>query len=366
MLKRKYIFMLIFLIYCTTSIDFAINGARYIKYSALPITLLFWATYRFTLPKSYSGTDSALLILMCWMPVTLFWGNYYLGAKDFLFIASYAIPFLLLKDYGLSIERTFYIYVAIFAASLPSRTFGEISIIDSKALAESSSSFIFGAFALAFLTKKKYVLVFIALVLLLISLKRIALLGYLICALLWFTPTKIRNVLFHPALILIFNIIVVLSIILVTANVFDEQIKNLTGKGLNEFTLGRIEMYSGILDDVMQNPLTLVFGNGAGSAYNKALIYYTGPATQPNLHSDTLKMMYEYGILLFIFFFYRIAYKKTASAQVVVIYMCILFSTDNVLIYADVMFILIYIIFRLEFDDRNRLAADPKALNSAI
>lgn len=346
-INDKKTFILILVLSCLSTFDHMIDGARYIKYTALPIALLVLSIRKFKLPKEITEPETPFLLLTAWAATTVIWGNHLLGSKDVFFIASYIIPLILFQKKGISIEHSFIIYIIIFLTSTTSRELGSFSISDSTTLIEGSESFVFGAFALAFAMRKKHALTAVALLLLMLTLKRIALLGFLACIFLWMAPHSLKEILTNKKSILAFNITILASLLILATGSLDEIIFSITGKSASALTLGRTAFYAGVIQDMIQNPYNLIFGNGAGSAYEKALTMYQGTALNPNLHSDTLKILYEYGILFFLFFFYSIGACKEIASRIIMIYVCILLATDNVMIYSDVMFLIIYISYRL-------------------
>jgi len=141
--------------------------------------------------------------------------------------------------------------------------------------------------------------------------------------------------------IVLLNAIFGALVVFLSLGVLDEFISIYTGKGVDAFTLGRVSHYLGVVEDIKQNPFGLVFGNGAGEGYAKAVYFYSGDLDFANLHSDTLKILYEYGVIVFLLFFYLLSGFRTPEARLMVVYMSFLFVTDNVLIYVAVMLLLL-------------------------
>jgi len=299
--------------------------------------------------------------LLGWLLISSAWGNTYLGLKDSYFIACYILPFLALKSKDTSFETVFLVYTTFFLINIFSRELDSISIADSTGLAESSASFAYGAFALYFVITRKKFLAIMAIFLLFISLKRIALLGFIFCFALWLSPNAIQRTLLNRAAIIIFNIFIAATLIIMTSGAMADLIETLTGKSTNHFTMGRMVLYYGVVLDMIQNPQQLIFGNGAGTAYEKVVVMYDGMARQPNLHSDTLKILYEFGFIFFAIFFYKLSSSKNLASRIMIIYICILFSTDNVLIYPDIMFILLYATYRLSYESGAKITSSYSA-----
>jgi hypothetical protein len=202
---------------------------------------------------------------------------------------------------------------------------------------ESNFAFQFGMFAIIFLQtgKKRYTL--ITFFLLLLSFKRIALAGVLIFLLLALVR-KLSGKRINPAgnktLILVFNCVLVGILFLFFTGAFDEFIEERFGMSSNFISQGRYNIYQDIFSYFGRIDL-LGFGLGSINMFLTAKGYEL-----VNLHSDVLKVFFELGPLLFIGWIY--CFHKWANSFLsacLAIYVNVLFFTDNVLIYFDVMFV---------------------------
>ena len=118
--------------------------------------------------------------------------------------------------------------------------------------------------------------------------------------------------------------------------------------------MGRFLFYRDLFEDMQVNPATILYGNGSGSAYSIVSQDYYGTTEKINLHSDTLKIFYDLGFIFFLVFFYKIAAQRNFYSSILIIYMSILFATDNILIYPEIMFIVLYISHQLNIEQALR------------
>ncbi|MBB6612126.1 hypothetical protein H7F15_13835 [Pontibacter sp. Tf4] len=224
----------------------------------------------------------------------------------------------------------------------------------SDAKFESTTSFIFGLFTLFFFFKKQKLHGIFALIFLILSFKRIAILG--VFAGLSLHVLLRKNSLFNQhakfifiTIIIVINFIVPLIQILIATGSFDDIVENLTGITANHFTQGRQYIYDAIVGKFGLPSFT---GEGIGSL-NSYLISKEDNIN--NVHSDLLKNLYEFGYIFFalwVFFFYAFLLKrKHIGALCLAIYINIVFITDNVMIYYEVMFVYYLMIVTLLDDE---------------
>lgn len=333
----------------TSSLDNMVDGIRYLKYSAGFVAILLIIIKGLRMPHNTPSVIWCYLIIITYGLISLIWGDLKNGAKDIFFLLTFILPLITFNFLGKNtIKISFIIFSLFFVISLNSRDLGNFSIKESNAFFESGESFVFGVFAIAFFMQKRKYFFIASLFLLIITLKRIALLGVLFVTISWVLPPYIKNFITKSSILLIGNILIIAIIYLITTGFFDEISINLTGRNIAAITLGRTYHYYGVIYDILDHPVNLFFGNGAGSSYEKAVLMYSGIHNTPNLHSDTLKILYEYGLFVFIAFFYYIAKLKSVKSKLIIVYLCILFSTDNTFIYSHVMFFILLCILYFE------------------
>lgn len=332
-----------------SSLDVAIAGLRYVKYCIAPLLLILWLARPV---KNYSHKKLfGFLILLLYGGFSLLWGDLAYGGKDIVFISSYVIPVILFYTNSVKVEGLFKIYSIFFLVSIIFKDVGSFSISDSSALFEGSESFVFGAFAVSFMLKRNHLYLILSLFLMMLTLKRIAMLGVIACFAIWALPVYLRKFLISVQGILAINISALAFIFPLSMGYFNDIIVLITEKSASAFTLGRISHYKGVVEAIIDNPGILIYGAGAGAAYEKAVLYYTGEYA--NLHSDTLKILYEYGALFFLAFFTGLKNLKSDESRIFIIYLAVLFISDNVLIYAGVMFFILYIMLSHESGSEN-------------
>lgn len=210
------------------------------------------------------------------------------------------------------------------------------STIDS----ESGLSFIFGIFFLHYLMEgkeKKYF--WLSLILCLVSFKRIAFVGILLCSLFWFffrnhKRTIAHHRLFFVSAICLGNILLVVAFYQLISGNYDEMILQYTGLSPNEFMMGRYNLYSSVLSFVGDLQL---FGIGFGKI--SQTLQDSGSALL-NFHSDILKNFIELGPIFFLIWLFNFLYFNSINLKlfVMALFLNILFISDNVFIYFEVMF----------------------------
>jgi hypothetical protein len=346
--SSQLIVYLLSILVCISLVSTLIPGIQYIKY-IIPFIAIF--TYFIGEKKHYihrpNNLNIALFFYLLWGLIGLVIPNNFNlvdGSKDLFFIAAYLIPVCLYIDKDLNINNIFYLFSVFFLISTLGMQASTFSLADSTAPFEGSECFVFGMFALYFLMERKYRLLIIAIFFVLLTLKRIALLAFILCLLVWLAPIILQKKVLNRAFFLLINSIFVTLIILLGVGWADELIFEVTGKSVNYFTLGRFNIYMGVVDDIITYPLNLILGNGAGSSYPLTVLNTTDLLDFNSLHSDSLKILYEHGVIFFIMFFWISAKLKNLKSKIVLLYICILFITDNVLIYVSVMFFTLTII----------------------
>lgn len=333
-------------------LDTIIPGLRYIKY-AIPLMFFFILALNINgvSIKNIHPVLFAFVIYAAWgliISILTTGGVPSLGVNDFVFIFSYILPLGFFFSPSISIEKVFTIFSLFFLCSCLGIPYQNFSIENSTAPFESGASFVFGAFALYFLFGKKFLYLGMALILLFLSLKRIAFIGFFICALVYYSPILMRNIILSKFSFLLLNLFCASLILGIGFGLFDDLILEATGLNVHHITMGRFSHYLGIVEEIESSPWSLILGNGIGSAYAFASIHVEGEHTVVNLHSDTLKILFESGFLAFLGFFILLGKSKRANSRLILLFLMILFFTDNVLIYLNTMFFVLLIFMKLE------------------
>ena len=208
---------------------------------------------------------------------------------------------------------------------------------------ESVLAFSFGLFALIFIQKRDYTHMVIALLMFVIAYKRVAILGLGITI----VAAPILNILFRynsfrrylPYIAALANLVFAMMIVLVGSGSFDGVITNSLAIDPDELTLGRRELYEDIINrfDIRPDNLPIV-GYGLGSITN----YLESEGSNlVNPHSDILKNMIEFGMIGFSIWFIVLYNRqlRTFTGLMLMIYVNLIWMSDNVSIYFEVMFL---------------------------
>lgn len=324
---------------------------KYLKY-LLPFIFVFLYIYH---QRMWRVSVPNVLILILFGYV--FWSFFsllmiensiVLGVKDLTFVVIYILPFFILPMKRVDIGIVFKLYVIIFSGSMLGGSFNQFSLINSTALYESPGSFTFGAFALFFLTEKNWKLFFIAVFMMMLTLKRISLLALFFTCFIWYMPVLLRRIFLSKWFV--FGIAMGFFWLLygLGTGLFDGLVYDLTGLNVNAFTLGRFTLYMGVIEGIQADPWSLLWGNGIGSTYELAA-KNMGDDSLVNLHSDLLKLMYENGIIFFAIFFMAGAGLRSERSKLLFLYLATVFVSDNIIIYVSVMFFILLLIEVSEF-----------------
>jgi hypothetical protein len=228
------------------------------------------------------------------------------------------------------------------------------ALLTSASSTESPYAFDFGLFAIYFFLRKKKINCFIALLFTLISFKRIALLGVILAFVTFFLlkgfyqkPQRYPRVLLIATVI---NVFIVINLYLFSVGSYDDLIEKVFGVSANYLSQGRYELYQGIFEQVKAS--VLIAGLGLGSITHYLTV---NQAFLENLHSDILKSFLEFGAPLFVFWIFQFYKKTSKELQLLIIslYINIMFLTDNVFIYFDVM-LFYYLIVVLVKENQKR------------
>lgn len=204
---------------------------------------------------------------------------------------------------------------------------------------ESWMAFPFGLFSLFYILEKRKTRATIAVILFLFAFKRISIAAIILglCVYWFFYKKKAFN--FNKSKALFWFIVLNISLLYILYNFiqgnYDVFIKDFTGLSPNHFTQGRLRIYTDSVNYFSDN---MIFGNTLGSTN----LYLTNNFEKIHfLHSDILKIIIEMGIfsyLIWVIYFFKINLVNSKSVPVL-IFMNILFLSDNVFIYFDTLFI---------------------------
>ncbi|MEM0940071.1 MAG: O-antigen ligase family protein [Bacteroidota bacterium] len=235
--------------------------------------------------------------------------------------------------------------------------FQSFNILYSKSPFESGLSHLMGlVFVFAIVRKKSWLILPSILLLFLLS-KRIAILSSIIIlttlVVVRTFPKKIRWSITICCIFLMNLSFICVVYDIVYGDILDSLTRFYFGISLDAFAMGRLGIYSNL--SALANYKSLLFGNGIGhvNLYLRNFPQYEGLGYNP--HSDVLRLMLEFGILLFITWFYFLYQSFTALKNYrylfFPLYINMLMLTDNVILYHYVtvpFFTLSFISFKIQ------------------
>lgn len=333
------------LIYITSYFDVFFSGIRYVKYF-LPILIIpFYLHYS----RMYQGlyfyntpeVRPYLFLLLYGVGLLILSGGEF---KDlyFYFVTFSFFAFIPNLLSAAVVDRVFFVLSFLFIIASLKYGSGGISLIDSKGLYEGTESFLFGLYVLWFMYRGRKSLALFALILVVVSFKRVVLLAVFasMCLYYIFIVLSSRNmvtVFLKRALYFLPFLLLVVSVGF-SSGYFSDLVSENFDYSIDHLTMGRFVMASHVYD-VLSDGKLVFFGSGPGSVY--AHVDNITQGRDVNLHNDYLKLYLEFGFFGFLVFFsflYRDVIRDSSHFSVFWLYLCILFFTDNVLVYPQVIF----------------------------
>lgn len=203
----------------------------------------------------------------------------------------------------------------------------------SRSTFESGFSYLFGLLAVWAAYTKRWRRFALAFFFAFLTLKRIVIVGIVLCAMLQFLPRPVLLKILSPIPMMMANAVFLFLILSYGSGKFDLLIHDLTSQSANALGMGRRVLYSFIVSDFFKEPWRfLLIGSGPGDAYE---IMKGGWSwlRKENLHGDTLKILYEYGGLVLALFVWALYSSRRPAVLLLALYSNILLLTDNTLIY---------------------------------
>lgn len=323
-------------------LDTAIPGARYLKYVSIPYSLVMTFSHPFILEKL--KWFAPFLLYLSFSGVYSFVDAVVGGQSsidDFIFTLSYVAPFLLYRS-SISLNKVFVFLVFIFFFASVGK-FGSLSgfsLLDSESpLEHHEFGFIFSLFFIYFFCEKRYRWMLLSLVLMLLCMKRIALLGVALAILTYELKWVMLACRFRFSLVMAFiNLLFIWVARYIASPEFNDLSLSLFSVGANQLTMGRVVLYSYIFENMQ---LGLLSGAGPGSVYALAGVAFDS-TSRILLHSDILKLAFEYGLIFVWAFIFLLYYSRLFPRQYAV-FLNVLLLTDNALIYGGVMFFVVLV-----------------------
>jgi len=348
---NEYLLVYQFLFIISLSmLDDLIDGVRYVKY-IVPIvamlasrSLIKFSTICITrITKPYFFLIVLFLFQSILFPRIDGW-------KDIYFLCVYIFPFILFKDGFIGINQilVFKILLIIFCIKFVILPHNRVSLTESTGIMEGTEAFIFGVFSLYFIIEKKFRWYALSLVIVFISMKRIVLFGVLVCSLSVITYDHVGRFLIGQLSLFFIGIILGVVVVLFGMGMFDVYIYEVTGLSANQLAMGRLNIYSHVIKGIVNNPLILIYGAGVGSSYQ--LVGLATSGADSNLHSDLLKIIYEGGAGVYSLFIWLLSNSLTGKNKCIILYVILMFVSDNIIIYGQVMFFVLLLSYSLEYN----------------
>ncbi len=227
-------------------------------------------------------------------------------------------------------------------------------ISNSESSFEGNFGFMFALLTSFALMQRRYRLVILSILLSVLALKRIALLAEIgVIFFYWIGERRGKLILNSPVMVFL-NLLLIVIVVSYSTGQFNQIITQLTGQSANQFGQGRQEIQAVPSREIIAHPLNFIFvGKGSGASYELATKGFGSKNQKTNLHSDLLKLVYEYGFLFFMAFIWLMYSSRSYNTRLAFLLMNILFLTDNVLIYYFLIFFLVVCIRLFAVDEKS-------------
>jgi len=338
---------------------------RQLFYLTLPLIITLF-TYS---PKLLLNTKPVIkdfyiftLLWIVFASVSLFFGigklDYVRWFKEFYFIITAILSVALIfsisnvhnieKGIKLLVLLVFFLVVLLDTSKLLLLLKLDIYnlLVNSASETESGLSFVAGTCILFFFTRKNKLFMLLSVIMLVLGSKRIAILAVLLCIVFYyiFNPLYQRfktNKNLFALLFTLLNLLILTFLTNLAYGNFNDLIQNLFGIPPNFLFMGRVNLFSAMLDLTEGLPIVPKGLAYTTSVLESGALSHKG-ITLKLMHSDILKYSVELGLpfyTILIFFLYRLASGNIFSV-LIVLYYTILMITDNITIYFEVMFLM--------------------------
>lgn len=225
----------------------------------------------------------------------------------------------------------------------------DYDLLDSRSAFESTFAFPIGLLSLYFFVTRKYLWGLVFFLCSALFLKRIVLIAIILSVIAYFLPSKIRKVVLNPWSITFSAVSITVFSIIFSFGYFDDVIVDLTGRSANDLSKGRQDLWSSALLSVgFTYDSFILWGVGIGKVVSNIEVVLDIKGVL--LHSDLLSLVLEVGFLFYIAFVYLLNAVRRPEQRAIALFLTILFTTDNVLIYQHLMFV--YLLIQQDLSDR--------------
>jgi len=343
-----FIYTVVSVVFMTDVIFPFFPDFRYLKYIGLPFALILLFTNSF---KSYEINDlTKPFLLLILSSLVLFPLLTQQGLFELIFIFAGIAMFLFKNDFKFDMTKLSYFSAFLFVVFYGFGGFFDFSkeaFYGSRTSSvEGGLSFIFGFLAIYFWENKNKQHFILNFLLLLLSLKRIVLIGVIVVILLTIIPKRFSKFVTNRVFLIGFNIVFVYVIQLFVNGYFDGFIREFSGLSAGHFTSGRNTLFALVLNEqVFSGFKNYLFGIGQGGTTN-VLADFFGHIFL--LHNDIVKILVEHGYIIFISFLFLLYKTNNEKILRASIFLNILYLTDNALIYQGVYLMYFLITYKYE------------------
>ncbi len=345
-----FLFFIVALVLVATELGKVFEPLRLLKYSSLLLFALVLLRNKMRIIKTNFNLIAPFVILIGYNILKIALGTP-VKFSELIFIASSFVLFLVIKRFDINIRGLSVICIFAFIISLGTNISIDFSL---TAFMRSETStgesnmlpFLFGLFSLFFLVKRDYFWFLINVIFLVLSFKRIVFLGFSVCFIAYVLPNRLRNIALNKWIHYFVNCGLLVVFYFLANGFFNELVREYTGLPIAHFTQGRSTHFELVFPELISRKFEVFFvGIGQG---NLLTILSKGLGEVVLFHNDLFKLFVENGFIVFSVFYYFLYKNKNQKQMLIILFINILFLTDNVLIYAPVMLLVLVILKQLE------------------
>lgn len=354
-----YVYSLTLLILSSSNVFVYYTGVRelrFLHYLGFLVGLLFCYIYGIKSFKKIPSATKAYLLLIIYSLITCF--SFTIdGIGHLVFWLAAVLMVLPNHDFKLNI-RSFNLIYVIVQMSIVRELHIDLSIASflessTSSVETNAPAFLLPIFFVYFLYAGDKVMCLINLFVSVIFGKRIIMivLIYVLivyCYQKYLTKRKsVNNSSFTPIMV---NAVYLIIIVLFVSGVFSEFLMSLFGVDIGILTMGRNMLYEVVVTDLLKSDfIQWLFGHGTASVQ-----IILQKQFNDILHNDVLKILYEYGCVVFVVFFWLL-YRdvKSWSQFSLISAINVFFLTDNTLIYTSVITMFLLVDQKLKNNNKN-------------
>ena len=331
------------------SLAISITGLAYLRYTVY--LLPFFATLVWMLSgnyRIYAHRELRAFILLFFLSVLSLIPWDLNTFKKVYFVYVFLSVFLLFDFSRIDIDfrKLALIYITFGLITGAMRHVGmgieDFSVTKSRSFFENTFAFPLGLLCLYFFLYRRYLWGLVAVIFLILFLKRIVFVALGLSLVVWLLPATLRRVILNPVAAIIVALIIIWFSVEFSQGNFDRLIFEYLDISPNQLSQGRQMLWISILRSVNFDYESFLFwGEGVGKI--KSSLEAVVHVEKILLHNDLLSLVLEIGLLFYIIFIYLFADLRYDAAKLFSFFMLVLFATDNVLIYQHVMFTYFFI-----------------------